>query len=383
MKKVNLAMIGYGGIGRVHAMGYRNIPYHYGLPADSINLVGVATSRPETAEKAAHEIGCKVWTADYRDLLARDDIEVIDCCAPNYTHAEIILAAAEAGKHIYCEKPMANNLAEARRMVEAVEQAGVKAQMTFNFRFLPAVNRARQLIAAGFLGRLYSFHGRYFRASYADPNRPLSWKLRADTSGTGALGDIGSHVLDLLYYLLGDFDSVQATLDTLIKARPVAKGAAETGPVEVDDLAFLHLRLADGTPGLVEISRLATGTTNELQVELYGELGALRFDSNDPAWLEVYDAREPDQPLGGQRGFRKLETVGRYIDQKAPDWTMAPSFVRSHTECQYQFLQAITSDRAPTPSLTDGLHIQAVIEAAVRSSAEGRWVNLAEFRATD
>mgnify|MGYP005846632403 CR=1 FL=1 len=379
MKKIGIAMIGYGGIGRVHAMGYRNIPFHYGLPANAINLVGVATSRPESAEKAAGEIGCAVWTADYRELLARDDVDVVDCCVPNYLHEEIVLAAAAAGKHIYCEKPLANNLAQARRMVQAVEQAGVKGQMTFNFRFLPAISRARQLIADGFLGRLYSFRGRYYRASYVDPQRPLSWKHRAETSGTGAIGDIGSHILDLLYYLLGDFSSVQATFDTRITARPVAKGAAETGLVDVDDLAFLHLRLVDGAPGSVEISRLATGTTNDVQLEIFGEQGALRFNSGDPAWLEIYDLREPEQPLGGQRGFRKVETVGRYEGQKAPDWTMTPSFVRSHTECQYQFLQAISAGWPPAPSLADGLHIQAVIEAAVRSSAEGRWVNLAEL----
>ncbi len=383
MKKVGIAMIGYGGIGRVHAMGYRNIPFHYGLPADTINLVGVATSRPDSAAKAAGEIGCALWTADYRELLARDDVEVVDCCVPNYLHEEIVLAAAEAGKHIYCEKPLANNLAQARRMVQAVEQAGVKGQMTFNFRFLPAISRAHQLIADGFLGRLYSFRGRYYRASYVDPQRPLSWKLRAETSGTGAMGDIGSHILDLLYYLLGEFGAVQATFDTRITARPIANGAAETGPVDVDDLAFLHLRLADGTPGSVEISRLATGTTNDVQLEIYGEQGALRFNSGDPAWLEIYDMREPEKPLGGQRGFRKVETVGRYEGQKAPDWTMAPSFVRSHTECQYQFLQAISAGRPPAPSLADGLHIQEVIEAALRSSAEGRWVNLAELGGTD
>jgi predicted dehydrogenase len=230
------------------------------------------------------------------------------------------------------------------------------------------------------LGRIFSFRGRYYRASYADPNRPLSWKLRADTSGTGALGDIGSHILDLLYYLLGDFGSVQATLDTVIKDRPVAAGATERGPVDVDDLAFLHLRMADGTPGLVEISRLGTGTTNDLQVEIYGEMGALRFNSHDPSWLEVYDMREPGQPLGGQRGFRKLETVGRYEGQKAPDWTMPPSFVRSHTECQYQFLKAISNDLSPSPSLADGLRVQEIMDAAARSSQEGRWVTVAEIQ---
>ena len=155
-KQLGIAMIGYGGIGRVHAMGYQAIPYHYSLPADSFKIIGVATTRPETAQQAAREIGCQVWTTDYRELLARADVDLIDCCVPNNKHAEIVIAAARAGKHIYCEKPLAMNVAEGQRMVEAAEKAGVKTQMTFNFRFFPAITRARQLVAQGFLGRVFS-----------------------------------------------------------------------------------------------------------------------------------------------------------------------------------------------------------------------------------
>jgi predicted dehydrogenase len=289
MKKLGIAMIGYGGIGRVHVMGYRNIPFHYGLPADTINILGVATTRPETAERAAREIGCDVWTTDYRELLARDDVDLVDCTVPNHRHEEVVLAAAEAGKHIYCEKPLAMNVAEGQRMVEAVEKAGVKTQMTFNFRFFPAITRAKQLVEDGFLGRVFSFRGRYYRASYISYDKPLSWRLSKEIAGGGALFDIGSHVLDLIYYLLGDFGSVQATLDTLIKERPVAPGATEKGPVEVDDIALMHVRMAapHDTLGLVEISRMGTGTTNDLQIEIFGDQGALRFNSADPSWLEV------------------------------------------------------------------------------------------------
>lgn len=378
MKKVGIAMIGYGGIGRVHAMAYRDIPFHYGLPADSFQIVGVATSRPETAQAAAREIGCEVWTADYRELLARSDVHAVDCCAPNYRHEEIVLAAAAAGRHIYCEKPLAMSVAEGQRMVEAVEKAAVKTQMTFNFRFFPAISRARQLIEAGFVGRVFSFRGRYHRASYIDPNKPLSWRLRKEVSGGGALFDLGAHVLDLIYFLLGDFSSVQATLETLIKARPLAAGSVEKGEVDVDDLALLHVRLADGTLGLIEASRMGTGATNDLQIEIFGDRGAIRFSLADPSFLEVYDVREPDQPFGGLRGFRKIEAAQRYAGQKSPDWTMAPGFVRCHAECQYQFLKAVAEDTPAAPSMADGLKIQAVMEAAARASSEGRWVDVAE-----
>lgn len=380
MKQLGIAMIGYGGIGRVHALAYRTIPFHYALPADSFKIVGVATTRAETAGKAAREIGCEVWTGDYHELLARDDVDLIDCCVPNHKHEEIILAAAEAGKHIYCEKPLAMNVTEARRMVDAVEKAGIKTQVTFNFRFYPAIIRARQLVEEGFLGRVFSFRGRYNRSSYIDPNKPLSWRLRKEIARSGALFDIGSHILDIFYYLLGDFGSVQATLDTLIKERPVAAGATEKGPVDVDDIALMHIRLADGTLGLVEASRMGTGTPNDLQFEIFGDKGAIRFNATDPSWLEVYDVRDAGQPLGGMRGFRKLETVQRYEGQKVPDWSMPPTFTRTHAECQYQFLKAIQDDSDPSPTFVDGLRVQEIMEAVLRSSEEGRWVTVDEVR---
>lgn len=379
MKPINIGLIGYGGIGRVHALAYRAIPFYYGLPAHTVKIVGVATTRAASAQKAAQEIGCEFWTADYRELLARGDIDVVDVTTPNHVHAEIVIAAAQAGKHIYCEKPLAITVAEGQRMVAAAAQAGVKTQMTFNLRFFPAVARARQLIESGFLGNIFSFRGRYYRSSYIAADKPLSWRLRKDVSGGGALFDLGSHILDLIYYLLGDYSAVQATVDTLIKARPVAAGASETAPVDVDDIALMHVRMASGILGLIETSRMGTGFTNDLPVEIFGDKGAIRFNLADPAWLEVYDVRDAESPLGGMRGFRKIEAVGRYPGAKSPDWTMAPGFERSHAECQYQFLKAIAEDRPAAPSLADGLHIQTVMEAAMRASAEERWVKIAEI----
>lgn len=379
MAKIRVGFIGYGGIGRVHALAYRAIPFYYGLPADSIQLAAVATGREETAKQAAAEIGCDVFTGDYRRLLARDDIDAVDICTPNHVHQEIALAAASAGKHIYCEKPMAMNAAEAQSMAQAVEAAGVKAQMTFNFRFFPAITRAKQLMRAGFVGRVFSFRGRYHRSSYISADKPLSWRLQREMTGGGALFDLGSHILDLLVYLLGDFASVYGTLETFIKERPVSQGAQEKAPVDVDDIALLHTRLPDGGLGTVEISRMGTGATNDLMVEIFGDKGAIRFDLNEPAWLQVYDIRDDDRPTGGQRGFRKIEAVQRYDGQRAPDWTMTPDFVRTHAECQYQFIRSIWQDRPPSPSFADGLHVQKIMEAAQRSAQNGRWIQLAEL----
>jgi predicted dehydrogenase len=372
-KPLKIGLIGYGGIGRVHAMALRDIPFHYGLPADSVQIAGVATTRPETAQKAAQETGCAFWTADYRELLSRADVDIIDVTTPNNSHAEIVIAAAQAGKHIYCEKPLAMNVAEGERMAAAAESAGVKTQMTFNLRFYPALNRARQLIEAGFLGQVFSFRGRYYRSSYIDPNKPISWRQRKEVSGGGALYDLGSHILDMIYMLLGPFGSVHATMETLIKQRPTAAGASEMVNVDVDDIALVHARLANGALGLVEISRMGTGFTNEVTFEVFGEKGAIRFNLADPAWLEVYDVREADSPFGGMRGFKKIEAAGRYAGAKSPDWTMAPGFNRSHAEGLYQFCKAIWEDKPTAPSLLDGLHIQRVMAAIEHSAQQGGW----------
>jgi predicted dehydrogenase len=379
MSSFRVGLIGYGGIGRVHALAYRSIPFYYALPNDALHVAAVATSRAETAQIAAREIGCESWTADYRELLARPDIDAIDCCTPNDSHEEILVAAARAGKHIYVDKPLAMGMADGARIVQAVREAGVLGGMTFNVRYYPAMQRARQLMEDGFLGRIFSFRGRYYRSSYIDPLKPMSWRLRKDKSGGGALLDLGAHIIDLLYFLLGDFAEVQATLETLIKERPDASGSSERIPVDVDDIALLHARTAAGTLGLIEISRMGTGKTNEVVVEIFGEKGALRFDASDPSWLEVYDVRDPDKPLGGMRGVRRVETSSRFDGARAPDWTMPPDFVRTHAECQYQFYKAVSAGRMPVPSLEDGLHIQAVMAAAERSSEQKRWVSISEM----
>ncbi len=373
MPKITIGLIGYGGIGRVHAAAYRAIPFHYGLPADSVAIAGVATTRQASAQSAANEIGCAFHTDDYRQLLARDDIDAIDICTPNNSHHEIGLAAAAAGKHIYCEKPLAMNVAQAQDMARSVEAAGLKAQLTFNFRFFPAIALAKTLLDEGFVGRVFSFRGRYHRSSYISADKAMSWRLQRAVTGGGALFDLGSHVLDLLYSLLGEFAAVNASLDTLINQRPIAPGASETAPVDVDDIALLRARLPSGALGTIEISRMGTGATNDLCIEIFGDKGAIRFDLADPAVLRIFDAREPAH----QQGFRSLQAGSRYAGQRAPDWTMSPDFMRVHAECQYQFIRAIWDDKPTSPSFADGLHIQRIMAAAEESSESGRWISVA------
>jgi predicted dehydrogenase len=369
MQTIGIALIGYGAMGRAHAMAYRAIGFHYGLPANAIKLVGVATTREETARKAAAEIGCDLAVTDYRLLLDRPDVDIVDICTPHDSHEEIVTAAAKAGKHIYCEKPLARTLEEANRAAEVVRSAGVSLGLTFNFRFFPCVLRARQLIDEGFVGRIFSFHGRYFRASYIDPLRPMAWRLRKAQAGGGIVIDSGAHLVDLTHFLLGDVAEVRATLDTPHKQRPKAKGSSEMETVDVEDMAFAQLRLPGGALGTWEMSRVATGATNDIWFEVRGDKGALRFALEEPNWLYVYDQRGAD----ASRGFTRVETVGRYSGQLAPDWTAPVGVPRAHAECQYQFLKAIWDGREPSPGLEDGLRAQQTIEAVYRSAASADW----------
>ena len=367
-----IALIGYGAMGRAHGMGYRDLVFHYGLRHDVVRIVGVATTRLESAQQAAAELGCEIATTDWRALIARDDVQVVDICTPHDAHEEQVIAAAQAGKHIYCEKPLARTLAEAQRMAQAIATAGVTCALTFNFRFFPCVQRAKQLLVEGFCGRVFSFHGRYFRASYIDPNKPMSWRLRKAQAGGGVLIDSGAHMLDFAQWLVGDLTEVRATLSTPHAERPISKGSAQKENVDVEDMAFLQVRTASGALGTLEASRMATGATNDVWFEVRGEKGALRFTLEEPNWLYVYDTRSHDTT----RGFTRVETVAKYEGALAPDWSQPVGVSRTHAECQYQFLRAIWEGRAGSPVLPgvqDGLRVQALVDAAYRSSVSTDW----------
>jgi predicted dehydrogenase len=372
LKRVGVGIIGYGGVGRVHALGYRSIPQHYGLPADVVQVVNVATAHKDTAQAAAREIGCDRWTDSYMELIQDPDVDLVTVATPNDSHEEIVVAAAAAGKHVLCEKPVARTVDEAKHMRDSVERAGVKAQVNFNFRYYPAVQHARKLIDEGLLGRPFSYRACFYRSSYIDPQKPMSWRLRREASGGGALFDLGSHVLDAIYFLLGDFKAVMGVAETMIEERPTAAGAQEKGAVNVDDLTLMLTRMANGPLGSIESSRLATGATNEMSLEIYGDQGALRFNSEDPSWLHVCDVKSP------RGGFMKVGVGGRFADQLAPHWTMSPGFAPTFAAGQFALLRAISEDLRPAPNLDDGLHVQAVMEAALRASREGRWIALGE-----
>jgi predicted dehydrogenase len=376
-KQFGVGMVGYGFIGKMHTYAYKSIPIFYDPRPVDIRLVGVCTSRAETAQRAVEHGGYEFGTTDYHELIERDDIHIINCCTPNYLHRDIVIDALKAGKRVYCDKPLAMNLAEAREILDVAEKTNVVHQMTFQYRFVPAIMRARQLIDEGLLGEPMSFRAAYLHSGYIDPNRPMSWRLDKKQGGAGALFDLGSHVLDLVRYLLGECREVFAATQTFVKRRPASKGSSQLVDVEVDDLALLQMKMENGALGTTEASRIATGTNDDLRIEIHGREGAMRFNLMEPNWLYVYDNRLESEPIGGRRGFTKIETVQRYPEPAVfPTPKCTVGWVRCHIASMYSFLSNVARGEASPPTLYDGLKVQEIMEAALESAEKGSWVGL-------
>ena len=308
--------------------------------------------------------------------MRQKEVTVVDCSTPNYQHRQTLLAAIAAGKHVYCEKPLALNAAEAREIVRVAEKAGVSVGMTFNYRFVPAITRARQMIADGALGEIYNFRAEYFHTGYQDPQRPLGWRMKQELSGGGALVDMGSHLIDLVRHLLGELHSVRAVMKTYIKQRPVERGSRTLGDVTVDDAAWLEVRLAGGGFGTIEVSRFATGSLDDLNLEIYGSKGALRFSLMDANWLYWFDGTKVGGFLGGDLGWTRLETVQHYKGAAVPPARSILGWTRAHAECQYAFLRAVAEGKKPEPGIRDGLRNQLILDAAYASAKSDSWVTV-------
>jgi len=372
MKTFGVGMVGYGFMGRMHTYSYQSLPMIYDPPPAKIKLVGVATATPESGRRAIEQAGYEFDTRDYHDLLSRDDIHLINICTPNNLHRDIAIDALKAGKHVYCDKPLAVNLAQAQEVWEVARDAKTIHQMTFNYRFIPALLRAKQLADEGFLGRVYQFRVAYLHSSYINPDRPASWRTDKAVSGGGASFDLGSHVIDLVRHILGDFDSVFATMDTMIKERPGPSGRV---PIEVDDVLWMQARLQSGAVGTIEASRLSTGASDEIRFEAHGDKGAIRFNSMDPNWLDVYDATLPEGDFGGERGFKRIESVQRYPKPASlPGPKNSVGWMRYHIASIHDFVSNVTANRQSSPSIYDGLKVQEVLDAVFRSSDTGKWV---------
>ena len=378
MMEIGIGVFGYGFIGKVHTWAHRSLPFFYDPAPARTRLVGVCTATDETGRTAVEQAGFDYATTDPAELLADPAIGIIHCCTPNDAHRDLLLAAIAAGKHIYCDKPLTRTLAEAHEVAMAARSAPGKVhRMTFNYRFVPATMRAKELVEAGFLGEVYQFRAAYLHAGYIDSRRPRTWRTEMARRGGGAIMDLGAHIFDLMRWLLGEFDSVHAQLDTRIGERPDPR-TGEPRPVDVDDIAVVQARTRSGAIGVIEASRLATGVQDELRFEIHGSRGMIAFNLMEPNYLTVYDAAVPEGPLGGNRGPQRIECVARYPKPYALGATKNPiGWPQMHVHSLYDFVRAVAEgDTASGPDFDDGLEAQRFVDACQRSSEARAWVDL-------
>jgi predicted dehydrogenase len=370
-------MIGYGFMGAAHSQGWRTAPRVFDLPADAEMAVIVGRDAAAVA-KAASKWGWAESATDWREVIARDDIDVVDIVTPGDSHAEIAIAALDAGKHVLCEKPLANTVAEAEAMAAAADRAaarGVKAMVGFTYRRVPAVTFLRQLIAEGVVGRIAHVRASYRQDWLVDPDMPLAWRLQKEHAGSGALGDIGAHAIDLVEFVTGmDVEHVSGVLDTIVKQRPLlgsgsglsGKSAAGYGQVTVDDIAIFTGRLASGALASFEATRFATGRKNALAIEISGDKGALAFDLEDLNSIQFYDRTAP----ADQQGFRKIlvtEPVHPYVAAWWPAGHML-GYEHGFSHQVKDLVEGIVRNTDPHPTFADGLRVQRVLDAVERSS---------------
>ncbi|GAA2853036.1 Gfo/Idh/MocA family protein [Paenarthrobacter ilicis] len=369
-RPLGVAAIGYAFMGKAHSNAWRNVASFFDVPAfEQKVLVGRDAS---AVAEAAAKYGWAESATDWRSVIARDDIDIVDICAPGWMHAEIALEALAAGKHVLVEKPLANTLEEAELMADAAASArarGVQSMIGFNYRRVPALALARELIAEGRLGTVRHVRAAYLQDWLSDVDASMSWRLRKETAGSGALGDIASHAIDQVQYLTGQtVTEVTGTLRTFVAERP---GAAGLEKVTVDDAAWATLGLTGGFSASVEASRVATGQKNSLKIEIYGSLGSLTFDLENLNELGFLDATLPVR----EQGFRRILVNEPEHPYAAAWWPQGHIIGWEHTFTHQvrDFLLAVRDGSQPSPSFDDGLQIQRVL-AAVEESARNRSV---------
>ncbi len=375
MKVYRVGILGFGTIGKVHAYGYLNLPLFYDPPPLRARITHVVTSRLETAQKACQMIGADVAGSDFRQVTENPEIDIVHVCTPNHLHREALLSALQAQKHVYCDKPLVATLAEAEEVRAALSDYRGTAQMTFQNRFFPATMRAKQLIDAGALGQVLGFRACYLHGGSAAPEAPVKWKLTA-AAGGGVIADLASHVLDLLDWLIGPFAAVMAETQIAYPQRPSATDPQTTVPVDVEDCVMLLARMRSGALGTIEATKIATGAEDELRLEIHGSRGAVRFNGMDPHHLEVHDAATLSGPLGGLRGWNRIDTGHRYPAPAAavPNPKAAIGWLRSHAACLANFLSAVAQGRPAEPGLEQGIRVQQLMECVRCSAVEKRWV---------
>ncbi|RSN42968.1 dehydrogenase [Amycolatopsis sp. WAC 04197] len=373
---IGIGMVGHAFMGAVHSHAWRSVHRFFTPPL--IPRLAVLGGRDEVRAKAAAErFGWEDVETDWRALIARDDVDLVDICTPGDSHAEIAIAALEAGKHVLCEKPLANTLAEAEAMAEAAAKAranGVRSMVAFNYRRVPALAHARKLVASGALGEIRHVRSVYLQDWLSDAQAPMTWRLHKDKAGSGALGDLGAHIVDAAQFVTGDtITGVSALTNTFVKERPDGDGG--TGRVTVDDTALFLGRFAGGAVASFEATRFALGRKNAMRLEINGSKASLAFDFESMNELSFFDGGQPPT----EAGFRRIlvtEPEHPYVGVWWPPGHLL-GYEHTFTNEVADLLAAIGEGKDPEPSFEDGLRVQQVLDAVERSASdEARWTTV-------
>jgi len=377
--ELGVGMVGHAFMGAAHSQAWRTAPRFFDLPAQPVMRL-LAGRDADRAAQAAQQLGWTESTGRWQDVIERDDIALVDICTPGDTHAEIAIAALDAGKHVLCEKPLANTVDEAAAMAAAAERAaarGVAAMVAFNYRRVPALALAQQLVAAGRVGQIRHVRAMYLQDWIVDPGFPLVWRLQADRAGSGALGDLGAHIVDLAQFVTGDLVSgVSAITETFIRQRPLSEGSTglsasggggETGEVTVDDTALFIGRFDGGAVASFEATRFATGRKNGLRLEINGADGSLAFDFEAMNELWFHDHTVD----AGEAGFRRILVTEPSHPYLAAWWPPGHGLGYEHTFTHevVDLVTAIGKHEQPAPTFADGLQVQRVLQAVLDSAA--------------
>jgi predicted dehydrogenase len=375
-QEIGVGMLGYAFMGKAHSNAYKKLPYMIYPPPAVPRLVAIAGRSEEAVKEAAARYGYERYYTDWRDMIRDDRVQFFDNGAPNDAHAEPCIAAAQAGKHILCEKPMARNAKEAASMLEAVTKAGVKHAVAFNYRFVPAIRLARDLIDSGKLGEIWHFRAVYLQEWITDPNFAMIWRLDKNQAGSGALGDLGAHIIDLARFLAGEPRKVSALTQTFIKRRPVSSGATEMADVTVDDAFVANVEFENGALGTLEASRFCPGRKNFQVFEINGSKGSIRFNLERLNELEVFWKDEDPKET---QGFHSVLVSESYHPFWSNWWPQGHIIGWEHTfvhEIAHLF-DAIVNNKDVDPygaTFEDGYKNAVICDAILASAEAGRVV---------
>jgi len=381
VKELNVALIGCGFMGKSHSNAWRSVRLFFPKGPAYPRQKVICGAPGEDVQSYADAYGWEEASQDWEATVNRDDIDIVDIVTPGKLHAPIAIAAAKAGKAVSCEKPLANTLAEALTMVEAVEKAGVKNLCSVNYRRVPAVALAKKLIEEGFVGRIFHWRAVYLQDWIVDPSFPIVWRLKKTEAGSGALGAIGAHITDLAYHLVGPIKSLSAATETFIKERPVlaevtgglgAAAGKEMGTVDVDDAAVWICRFENGALGTFEATRFAPGGLNKNAWELNGEHGSIRFNLERPGELEIFSRKDPQMT----QGWKTVQVTDASQPYMSAYWPGGHHIGWEHTfiNSVYDLMCAVAEDTEIHPTFREGAEVQKVLDAVLKSDETGKWV---------